>query len=152
MQQIRRRSYINLLRSIHVLSYKSRRVSICLGTRRVKYCEALRSVLTYFPVLACLWIAFVGFISTPSKPVHCIVWAKQLFALMFGKAEESMLYEDPVTGRSSFMGQVHNKQLARDSSYTSLSQGSPQHERVEAALFAKSPLFEHYVFASSIVG
>lgn len=44
--------------------------------------------------------------STPSKPVHCIVWAKQLFILMFGKTEESMLYEDPVTGESAFMKQV----------------------------------------------
>lgn len=44
--------------------------------------------------------------STPSKPVHCIVWAKQLFQLMFGKTEESMLYEDPVTGKSAFMDQV----------------------------------------------
>ncbi|CAM9189780.1 unnamed protein product, partial [Laminaria digitata] len=44
--------------------------------------------------------------STPSKPVHCIVWAKQLFVLMFGKVEESMLYEDPVTGQSAFMDQV----------------------------------------------
>lgn len=29
--------------------------------------------------------------STPDKPVHCIVWAKELFKLMFGHAEESML-------------------------------------------------------------
>ncbi|GBG29498.1 Ubiquitin-activating enzyme, putative [Hondaea fermentalgiana] len=29
--------------------------------------------------------------STPDKPVHCIVWAKELFKLMFGNAEESML-------------------------------------------------------------
>ncbi|CAM9975579.1 unnamed protein product [Sphacelaria rigidula] len=45
-------------------------------------------------------------VPTPSKPVHCIVWAKQLFTLMFGKAEESMLYEDPVAGPSAFMDQV----------------------------------------------
>ena len=38
--------------------------------------------------------------------MHCIVWAKQLFQLMFGKTEESMLYEDPVTGKSAFMDQV----------------------------------------------
>lgn len=44
--------------------------------------------------------------STPSKPVHCIVWAKQLFILMFGKVEESMLYEDSITGQSAFMDQV----------------------------------------------
>mmetsp|Transcript_22967 Transcript_22967/g.33900 ORF Transcript_22967/g.33900 Transcript_22967/m.33900 type:complete len:653 (+) Transcript_22967:94-2052(+) len=31
--------------------------------------------------------------STPSQPVHCIVWAKELYKLLFGKAEESMLDE-----------------------------------------------------------
>jgi ubiquitin-like 1-activating enzyme E1 B len=32
--------------------------------------------------------------STPSAPVHCIVWAKELYKLLFGsKIEESMLYE-----------------------------------------------------------
>ena len=30
--------------------------------------------------------------STPDKPVHCIVWAKELFKLLFGTASESMLY------------------------------------------------------------
>jgi len=33
--------------------------------------------------------------STPSKPVHCIVWAKELYKLMFGPKEQSMLYEAP---------------------------------------------------------
>jgi ubiquitin-like 1-activating enzyme E1 B len=34
--------------------------------------------------------------STPSMPVHTIVWAKELYKLLFGeKVEESMLYEDP---------------------------------------------------------
>mmetsp|Transcript_9356 Transcript_9356/g.11551 ORF Transcript_9356/g.11551 Transcript_9356/m.11551 type:complete len:649 (+) Transcript_9356:135-2081(+) len=32
--------------------------------------------------------------STPSQPVHCIVWAKELYKLMFGLKEESMLWED----------------------------------------------------------
>jgi ubiquitin-like 1-activating enzyme E1 B len=33
--------------------------------------------------------------STPSAPVHCIVWAKELYKLLFGSTvEESMLYED----------------------------------------------------------
>ena len=30
--------------------------------------------------------------STPDKPVHCIVWAKELFKLLFGTEKESMLY------------------------------------------------------------
>jgi ubiquitin-like 1-activating enzyme E1 B len=34
--------------------------------------------------------------STPSAPVHTIVWAKELYKLLFAtKVEESMLYEDP---------------------------------------------------------
>jgi ubiquitin-like 1-activating enzyme E1 B len=34
--------------------------------------------------------------STPSMPVHTIVWAKEFYKLLFGtKVEESMLYEDP---------------------------------------------------------
>eukprot|EP00606_Chrysophyceae_sp_TOSAG23-5_P001304 GSChrysophyteH2.ASY1.ANO1.5.1 assembled CDS len=32
--------------------------------------------------------------STPDKPVHCIVWAKEAYKLMFGNTQESMLYED----------------------------------------------------------
>eukprot|EP00535_Pseudo-nitzschia_heimii_P002246 CAMPEP_0197186306 /NCGR_PEP_ID=MMETSP1423-20130617/13649_1 /TAXON_ID=476441 /ORGANISM="Pseudo-nitzschia heimii, Strain UNC1101" /LENGTH=713 /DNA_ID=CAMNT_0042637579 /DNA_START=102 /DNA_END=2243 /DNA_ORIENTATION=+ len=34
--------------------------------------------------------------STPSMPVHTIVWSKELYKLLFhSKADESMLYEDP---------------------------------------------------------
>eukprot|EP01038_Epipyxis_sp_PR26KG_P011518 gene11518-15431_t len=32
--------------------------------------------------------------STPTEPVHCIVWAKECFKLLFGNRKESMLYED----------------------------------------------------------
>jgi len=32
--------------------------------------------------------------STPDKPVHCIVWAKECFKLIFGTMTESMLFED----------------------------------------------------------
>lgn len=32
--------------------------------------------------------------STPDKPVHCIVWAKECFKLIFGNMTESMLFED----------------------------------------------------------
>lgn len=39
--------------------------------------------------------------STPDKPVHCIVWAKECFKLLFGQTSESMLYEDPASGESS---------------------------------------------------
>lgn len=33
--------------------------------------------------------------STPSKPVHCLVWGKQFYKLLFGNMPESMLYESP---------------------------------------------------------
>jgi len=40
--------------------------------------------------------------STPSMPVHTIVWAKELFKLMFHeKPELSMLYEDPILGKQA---------------------------------------------------
>ena len=39
--------------------------------------------------------------STPDKPVHCIVWAKECFKLIFGNTTESMLFEDPTSGEQS---------------------------------------------------
>ena len=39
--------------------------------------------------------------STPDKPVHCIVWAKECFKLLFNQPSESMLYEDTSTGETS---------------------------------------------------
>ena len=46
--------------------------------------------------------------STPSMPVHTIVWAKELYKLLFAeKPQESMLYEDPAGEEpSTFMGAV----------------------------------------------
>lgn len=32
--------------------------------------------------------------STPDKPVHCIVWAKECFKLLFARPSDSMLFED----------------------------------------------------------
>ena len=32
--------------------------------------------------------------STPDKPVHCIVWAKECLKLLFGPTHDSMLFED----------------------------------------------------------
>lgn len=32
--------------------------------------------------------------STPDKLEHCIVWAKELFVLLFGKRDDSLLYEE----------------------------------------------------------
>lgn len=39
--------------------------------------------------------------STPDKPVHCIVWAKECFKLLFNQPSESMLFEDVSTGETS---------------------------------------------------
>ena len=46
--------------------------------------------------------------STPTKPVHCIVWAKALFKLLFGVQEESELFEneEDLEEKSTFMGPV----------------------------------------------
>ncbi|CEG38965.1 sumo-activating enzyme subunit 2-like [Plasmopara halstedii] len=42
--------------------------------------------------------------STPEKMVHCIVWAKECYKLLFGKMEDSMLWEDPTNEeKSAFM-------------------------------------------------
>jgi ubiquitin-like 1-activating enzyme E1 B len=39
--------------------------------------------------------------STPDKPVHCIVWAKEFFKLLFNQPAESMLFEDEKSGDTS---------------------------------------------------
>lgn len=45
--------------------------------------------------------------STPDKMVHCIVWAKECYKLLFGKTEDSMLWEDQSgEEKSAFMDQV----------------------------------------------
>ncbi|RLN98749.1 hypothetical protein BBJ28_00017419 [Nothophytophthora sp. Chile5] len=45
--------------------------------------------------------------STPEKMVHCIVWAKECYKLLFGKMDESMLWEDPANeDKSAFMDLV----------------------------------------------
>jgi ubiquitin-like 1-activating enzyme E1 B len=53
--------------------------------------------------------------STPDKPVHCIVWAKEFFKLIFGNTEESMLYEN-VEGEepSTYMNLVSIANLGGD--------------------------------------
>lgn len=54
--------------------------------------------------------------STPSMPVHTIVWAKELYKLLFhSKVEESMLYEDPQGEEpSTYMGSVfHLRKLVK---------------------------------------
>lgn len=39
--------------------------------------------------------------STPDKPVHCVVYAKEVYKLLFGQMAESMLYEDTSNGATS---------------------------------------------------
>ncbi len=43
--------------------------------------------------------------STPDKPIHCIVWAKEAFKLLFGNVNESMLFEDTINSgdKSTYM-------------------------------------------------
>jgi hypothetical protein len=45
------------------------------------------------PAVACLFQCF-GVLSTPEKPVHCVVWAKELYKLLFSDPKTSMMYED----------------------------------------------------------
>lgn len=47
--------------------------------------------------------------STPSQPVHCIVWAKELYKLLFAdKYEDSMLYEGGGDEPSTYMDSVNS--------------------------------------------
>ena len=50
-------------------------------------CEA-KATPTKFPICTIR--------NTPDKPVHCVVWAKELFKLFFGERENSYLFEKPV--------------------------------------------------------
>jgi ubiquitin-like 1-activating enzyme E1 B len=60
--------------------------------------------------------------STPDKPVHCIVWAKELFKLIFGNTSESLLYEPPEGAETStFMPYIT---LPTDTSPTSVAEYS----------------------------
>lgn len=47
--------------------------------------------------------------STPDKPVHCIVWAKECLKLLFAKASDSMLFEDEEASgdKSEYMSLIH---------------------------------------------
>ena len=56
--------------------------------------------------------------STPSQPVHCIVWAKELYKLLFSKAdniEESMLYEAVATSSQSGIAAEAGNENGQDS-------------------------------------
>jgi ubiquitin-like 1-activating enzyme E1 B len=57
--------------------------------------------------------------STPDKPVHCIVWAKECFRLIFGASSESMLFEDTNTDESTYMHLIHDG-FPSDKSITTL--------------------------------
>jgi len=48
--------------------------------------------------------------ATPDKPVHCVVWAKELFKLVFGaKPEDSMLFEDSTVEKHSAYAELAAK-------------------------------------------
>jgi ubiquitin-like 1-activating enzyme E1 B len=61
--------------------------------------------------------------STPSAPVHCIVWAKELYKLLFhSKVEESMLYE-PDEGSNDNDGAGGKEETGEDGSESGTSGG-----------------------------
>jgi len=63
--------------------------------------------------------------STPDKMVHCVVWAKECYKLLFGKTEDSMLWEDPENeDKSAFIEYVLRDQ---DMQYTQESLKSYAH-------------------------
>jgi ubiquitin-like 1-activating enzyme E1 B len=56
--------------------------------------------------------------STPSMPVHTIVWAKELYKLLcHSKVEDSMLYEDPQVGGSGKDGDDEEEDNNEPSTY-----------------------------------
>jgi ubiquitin-like 1-activating enzyme E1 B len=79
--------------------------------------------------------------STPSMPVHTIVWAKELYKLLFGdKVEESMLFEDPSSEDvSTYMDTVTTFRSRLASGEFS------QRERVDAAKNILTTMFCHEV-------
>ena len=59
--------------------------------------------------------------STPSAPVHCIVWAKELYKLIFhSKVEESMLYEPDEGGNDEDGGEDGAEKSTGPSTYMPL--------------------------------
>ncbi|RHY30979.1 hypothetical protein DYB32_005255 [Aphanomyces invadans] len=62
--------------------------------------------------------------STPDKMVHCIVWAKECFKLLFGKMEDSMLWEDPLNDdKSAYIDLVLAKDVSAQEYATNVFQG-----------------------------
>lgn len=57
--------------------------------------------------------------STPDKPVHCIVWAKECFKLLFARPSDSMLFEDE-TATGDHSTYMHLLPLPTDKSKTTL--------------------------------
>ena len=60
--------------------------------------------------------------STPDKPVHCIVWAKECFKLLFNKPAESMLFEGDIEGEISTYMNLVNQYTSKEveKSYSSV--------------------------------
>ena len=53
--------------------------------------------------------------STPSQPVHCIVWAKEMYKLCFGpKVEDSMLFEDEESLQADMEAAEKEKQEGKE--------------------------------------
>ena len=63
--------------------------------------------------------------STPDKPVHCIVWAKELFKLMFGVAEESDLADLKIEDGSTSHDTLKQDRLAKSIVMTAVTSLAP---------------------------
>jgi ubiquitin-like 1-activating enzyme E1 B len=90
--------------------------------------------------------------STPSMPVHTIVWAKECYKLLFGeKAEESMLYEDPNAEEpSTFMQAAEDYRAALKESKGSVELAKALMEKIYVTEIQKQLDMERYKTAQKI--
>jgi ubiquitin-like 1-activating enzyme E1 B len=79
--------------------------------------------------------------SLPEKPVHCVVWAKELFKLLLGDAKTSTLYDGPSTDEADANG----KKKQRDS-YMDVVEAVPSIDAADAR--AAATTYARAVFQS----
>jgi ubiquitin-like 1-activating enzyme E1 B len=75
--------------------------------------------------------------STPDRPVHVVVWAKEFHKLLFGDTKSSYLYEQE-TGN----GDSKNEEQAEDSVYMSLVRNAPINSNENSVLQWARQLFD----------
>ena len=81
--------------------------------------------------------------STPDKPVHCIVWAKELFKLILGPPAESMLFESAIGGEKG-------EEDVNDRNSSSQSNGSPSVDYSATSEYMKYVNFPDVLTADSL--